>query len=95
MTELTKAELIERVAELEAELAAKGTNMRTRVRDLIDSGVNSIDDLASNLSTTNKNISSVLTALRKDLSLEGKTIITQVHNGKSMIAVIELSILGW
>lgn len=95
MTNMTKEELVAKVAELEAELAAKGINMKDKVRGLLDSGVNSIDQLAKELKVTNKNISSVLTAIRKDLALEGKTIITQQHNGKSMIAVLDLATLGW
>lgn len=98
MTTMTKEELINKVAELEAALKnekSKSVNMKTRVRGLIDSGVNTMDGLAVALNTTNKNVSSVLTAIRKELSAEGKTIITQVHNGQTMVAVIDLSVLGW
>lgn len=95
MAELTKAELIEKVASLEAELATKGVSMKTRVRDLLDNGVNCMDELASSLNTSKKNISSLFTSIRKDLATEGKTIITQQYNGKMRVAVVELSVLGW
>lgn len=98
MTKLTNEQLAQKVAELEAALEMekqKGVNMKTRIRNLLDSGVNSLDQLAIELQTTHKNISSSLTALRKELSSEGKTIITQQHKGKTMIAVLELKTLGW
>lgn len=98
MTTMTKEELVRKVAELEMALEtekAKSVNMKTRVQNLLDSGVNSIDQLASLLGTSNKNISSVLTGLRKEFNVIGKTIITQQFNGKSMVAVVSLHELGW
>jgi len=98
MANLTKEELMAKVAELETELEnekSKSLNMKTRVMTLLDEGVNSIDMLATELNVSNKNVSSVLTALRKELRSENKTIITQQHEGSTMIAVLDLAVLGW
>lgn len=98
MTTMTKEDLVRKVAELEMALEsekAKSVNMKTRVQNLLDSGVNSIDHLAKLLGTSNKNISSVLTGLRKELNAVGKTIVTQQFNGKSMVAIVSLRELGW
>lgn len=95
---MTKEDLMKKVAELEENLIAersKSVNMKDRVKSCLDSGLNNIDDIAKKFSTTNKNISSVLTALRKDYMLNGQTVISQTINNKTMLAVVNLKDLGW
>lgn len=99
MSTLTKEELMKKVAELENLLTEEKNNsskMTDKVKSLIESGCNSIDDIAVKLNTTNKNISSVLTALRKIYLKNNQTIISQkINNNKTMLAIVNLKDLGW
>lgn len=98
MANMTKEELANKVAELEVALAiekAKSVSIKTRIEDALNEGVNNMDDLASKLGTGRKSLSSNLTRLRKEFIASGKTIITQQHNGKTMIAIVSLETLGW
>lgn len=98
MANMTKEELANKVAELEAALAiekAKSVSIKTRIEEALHNGVNNMDDLANVLGTGKKSLSSNLTRLRKEFIATGKTIITQQHNGKTMIAIVSLETLGW
>lgn len=95
---MTKEELMKKVEELELSLErekSKNVNMKSKVLNLIQGGVNSMTGLTKNLDTTSKNISSVLTAIRKDLLKDNKIIITQKFNNETMIAILDLKSLGW
>ena len=95
---MTNEELKKKIAELEKSLEAersKATNMKDRVMAQLDVGINTMDGLTTALNTTAKNISSVMTALRKELIPQGKTIITQRYKDQMMITVMELKVLGW
>jgi len=95
---MTKDEMIKKIAELEAGLVAekaKGANMKTKVMAQLESGVNTMSGLTEGLNTTSKNISSILTYLRKDLIKEGKTIITQKYKDQTMVTILSLETLGW
>jgi len=97
--EMTKEEMAKRIEELTAAnenlIKSKGQTQKTRVAELIELGFNCIEDLAKELSITSKNVSSNLTYLRADLKKEGKTIVSQRMNNKTMIAVVELANLNW
>lgn len=98
MTKMTKAQLEEHVAKLEAELEAekaKGISAKTRIESALASGVNDMDVLETELGIGRKSLSSNLTRLRKEMLMNGKTIITQQHEGRTRLAVVSLESLGW
>ena len=99
MTKMTKEEMAKRIEELEKvneELKKhSGQTVKDRIIELIESGMNTIEDLAETLSITSKNVSSNLTKIRHELSSKNETIITQRMNGKTMLAVVNLIDLGW
>ena len=99
MTKMTKEEMAKRIEELEKvneELKKRsGQTVKNRIVELIESGMNTIEDLAETLSITSKNVSSNLTKIRHELNGKNETIVTQRMNGKTMLAVVNLNDLGW
>lgn len=96
--ELTKDEMLARIAELEGSVetlkAAKTDGVKEQVMRLIDTGFNTIESIAEELDKTSKNISTNLTYIRKELALNGKTIVSYRQNNKTYLAVQDLSIFG-
>lgn len=99
LTKLTKDELLERLEQLEKEnQELKNSSDRVvsdRVLELMETGVNSIEDLSTALNITSKNVSSNLTKLRKELNKEGKTIVSLRIKDKTMLSIQKLETLGW
>jgi len=73
----------------------QGKTVKGKIVEMIESGINCIEDLAETLSITSKNVSSNLTAIRKDLSTDGKTIVTQRIEKKTMLAIVNLKDMNW
>ena len=77
MTKMTKEEMAKRIEELEKvneELKKhSGQTVKDRIIELIESGMNTIEDLAETLSITSKNVSSNLTKIRHELSSKNET----------------------
>jgi hypothetical protein len=99
MTTMTKEEMAKRIAELEkanAELKERsGQSVKNRIIELIYQGMNTIEDLSEACQITSKNVSSNLTRIRQEFETDGKTIVSLRRNDKTMLAVVELSQLGW
>jgi len=98
-TKMTREEMEAVIANLTSENANlvknQGTNMKTRVLEMIESGINTIEEIAEGLSITSKNVSSNLTAIRADIKEAGKIIVTHRMNGQTKLAVVSLTDLGW
>lgn len=96
MTKKEMAEMIETLT-LKNENLIKNQNstVKGRIVEMIESGINCIEDLASTLEITSKNVSSNLTAIRKDLVKDGKTIITQRIEKRTMLAVVSFKDMKW
>jgi len=96
MTREEMAEVIKNLTAKNEELVRNnGSNMKTRVLEMIESGINTIEEIAEGLSITSKNVSSNLTAIRADLKEVGKIVVTHRMGGQTKLAVVELEVLGW
>lgn len=80
--DMTKAELIELVEKLQE---AKGKGRKEAVLNLLKEGYDSIDSIAEQLGITSKNVSSILTALRKN----GNYILSLRVGGNSVLKLID------
>lgn len=76
---MTKAELIELLSK-----AQNGENRKKQVLELLEKGFDTIEALANELNITKKNVSSVLSHLRKD----GNNIITLKIQGQNVLKLI-------
>lgn len=96
--ELTKDEMLARIAELEGSVetlkASKTDGVKEQVMKLIESGFNTIEDIADELDKTSKNISTNLTYIRKELAQSGQTIVSYRQNSKTYLSIQNLSIFG-
>ena len=96
--EMSKDEMLAKIAELEGKVTtlkeAKTDGVKEQVLRLIESGFNSIEAIAEELDKTSKNISTNLTYIRKELAESGKTIISYRKDGRTYLAVQNLSIFG-
>lgn len=96
---MTKEEMMKKIEELEAtnsELKrTSGQTVKSKVIELIEAGMNCIEDISAALEISSKNVSSNLTRIRHELSESGKTIVSQRINDKTMLAVVELKTLNW
>ena len=96
--ELTKDEMLARIAELEGSVetlkSAKTDGVKEQVMKLIESGFNTIEDIATELDKTSKNISTNLTYIRKELVESGQTIVSYRKDNKTYLSVQNLSIFG-
>ena len=96
---MTREEMAEVIANLTAKneelVRNNGSNMKTRVLEMIETGINTIEGIAEGLSITSKNVSSNLTAIRADLKEAGKTVVTHRFGNETKLAVVELEALGW
>lgn len=99
MKELTKDQLLALLAEKDVELESlrnrSGKSMPQRVLELIESGYVTIDELASELETNNKNISSNLTYIRRELRKAGKWLISSTIDNKTYLKIMTFEELGW
>ena len=89
LAKLEKDELIEMIIKLkmanEKMKATKKVGRKEEVLALLEGGINNIDAIAKELGITNKNVSSQLTYLRKDLAKENKAIISYKLGGKTIL----------
>lgn len=92
---LAKEELVEMIVKLkmanEKLKSTKKTGRKEEVLALLEAGVNSIDAIAAEMSITNKNVSSQLCYLRKDLAKENRTIISYKLGGKNIVELRDLT----
>lgn len=79
--EMTKAELLELVTQLQSRGGKRKEEVLTKLRE----GYDSIQAIAESLNIERKNVSSILSALRK----EGYIIITYSVRGSSVIQLVE------
>ena len=94
MKELSKEQLIELLKEKESHIKELESNRVSRVQQvkaLIDKGYNTIDMIADELKINNRNVSSQLTALRKHLLEEGKTVISASIDDRTYLKVVEVN----
>ena len=94
MKELSKEQLIELLKEKEGHIKELESNKVSRVhqvKSLIEKGYNTIDMIADELKINNRNVSSQLTALRKQLLEEGKTVISANIDDKTYLKVVEVN----
>ena len=82
---MTKAQLIELLAK-----ANNGEGRKKQVLSCLENGVDTIEAIAQEVGITRKNVSSILTGLRK----EGYTIITLKVGGQSILKMIDVGVLG-
>jgi predicted aldo/keto reductase-like oxidoreductase len=96
---LSQAELLSVITELtEKNNNLKNNNLSTmpdRVKKLLLSGINNIEDIAENLTISAKNVSSNLTYIRREIIKSGQTIISHRMNNKTMLAIVSLKDLNW
>jgi hypothetical protein len=99
MKDLTKEQLMALLAEKDVELESlrnrSGKSMPQRVLELIESGYQTIDELAEELKTNNKNISSNLTYIRRELRDQGKWLISSTIDSRTYLKVMTFEELGW
>jgi hypothetical protein len=99
MADLTREQLLALLQEKEAEItrlaSVKGKSMPQRVLELIDSGYHTIDELATELETNNKNISSNLTYIRRELRKTGQWLISATIDNKTYLRICSFEELGW
>ena len=97
--ELSREELLailkEKDTELEKLKSSTGQTMPTRVLNLIESGYRTIEELANELGTNSRNISSNLTYIRRDLKPQGKWLVSSKIEGKTYLKIIDLAEFGW
>ena len=85
--EMTKDEMLTKIAELEAKLAnvkSGGKNRKGDVLRLLNEGYDSIESIAEVLDIIKKNVSSILSALRK----QGHVIINIRAGGNSILQLV-------
>lgn len=96
--EMSKEEMLAKIAELEGKVTtlkeAKTDGVKEQVLRLIESGFNTIEDIADELEKTSKNISTNLTYIRKELAESGKTIVSYRRDNKTYLSIQDLSIFG-
>ena len=96
--EMTKDEMLARIALLENNVEtlkeAKTDGVKEQVMRLIESGFNNIEDIATDLNKTSKNISTNLTYIRKELAETGQTIVSYRKDNKTYLSIQNLSIFG-
>jgi hypothetical protein len=99
MKELTKEQLLallqEKDTELESLRSRSGKSMPQRVLELIESGYYTIDELGDELKITNKNVSSNLTYIRRELRKQGKWLISSTIDSRTYLKVMTFEELGW
>lgn len=99
MTKMTKEELMKRLEELETEnetlKSRTGQTVKNRIMELIESGMNTIEELAETCAISSKNVSSNLTRIRAELAESHRTIVTQRFGNQTKLAVVELKDLNW
>jgi len=97
--ELTREELLaileEKDNELEKLKSSTGQTMPTRVLNLIESGYRTIEELATELNTNSRNISSNLTYIRRDLKPQGKWLVSSKIDGATYLKIVDLAEFGW
>jgi arsenate reductase-like glutaredoxin family protein len=97
--ELSREELLaileEKDQELEALKNSAGQTMPDRVLNLINSGHRTIEELASELKTNSRNISSNLTYIRRELKPQGKWLVSSKIDGHTYLKIISLEEFGW
>ena len=84
-SELTKAELLELVADLESKLSRSGKGRKSEVLELLRGGYDSIESISEELGINSKNVSSVLSGLRKD----GYMIISYRVRGSNIVQLVD------
>ncbi len=97
--ELSREELQELLAQKDRELeklkSASGQTMPNRVLSLINQGYRTIEELASELDTNSRNISSNLTYIRRELKPKGKWLVSSKIEGHTYLKIIDLVDFGW
>lgn len=97
--DLTREQLLDLLNQKENEIetlkTGQGETMPSKVMALIESGYRTIDELATELGTNNRNISSNLTYIRRDLKPQGKWLVSSKIDGKTYLKVIDLAEFGW
>jgi len=97
--ELSREELLailkEKDMELEKLKNSSGQTMPAKVLGLIENGYRTIEELASELNTNSRNISSNLTYIRRDLKPKGKWLVSSKIEGQTYLKIIDLQEFGW
>lgn len=96
---MTKEEMIKKIEELtiinESLAKNQGKTVKSKILEMIESGINTIEDLSTQLQISSKNVSSNLTHIRAELKEQGKTIVSQRIEDKTMLAIITFESMNW
>jgi len=96
---MTKEEIIAHLTNVEKQNEQlrqdKGDGRKMSIIRLIDKGYNTIEEIADELDITNRNVSSYLTGIRKELKSNNEWIISSKIGSKTWIAKVKLDELGW
>jgi len=87
--EQIRAELDRLMKENES-LKSKGSRKK-EVLSLLRKGMNNIEEIAGKVGIKEKNVSSILSYLRKDLSSKGEGILSVKYDNKNFVVLMKLS----
>lgn len=95
--EMTKEEMMKMIETLTNENETLKSNecVSDKVKSLIESGINTIEDLSDQLKISSKNVSSNLTKLRNEMKENGQTIVSYRTNNLTYLSVQNFEDLGW
>jgi biotin operon repressor len=82
--EMSVEEMMLKISELESKLVNKSGGRKLEVLELLKNGYDSIEAISNELNINSKNVSSVLSGLRKD----GHTIISYKVKGSNVVSLI-------
>ena len=85
-----RKELDRLVNENEVLRSSKGIDRKSEVLNLLEKGINEIEVLSERIGVKEKNISSILSGLRKDLKVKGKGIISVKFDKKNFVVLMKL-----
>ncbi len=71
-------------------LRSKKGDRKSEVLSLLEEGVNDIEEIGKKLGIKEKNVSSILSYLRKELKSKGKGIISVKYNKKNYVVMMRL-----
>lgn len=100
-SKMSKDEIIKKLNETETKISelekSNGQDLKTRIKNMIESGYNTIESISEKLECSNKNVSSYLTYIRKELKQNGEWIVSTKleQGGSTYLAKVKLSDLGW
>ena len=91
-SKMSKEEIREKLNELikENEVLRNKKDRKSEVLSLLRKGVNSIEEISKGVGIKEKNVSSILSYLRKDLEKKGEGILSVKYSNKNFVVLMKI-----